>query len=198
MFLSALIVAIEGPDRVGKKTQTKLLVDRLETRDYKVATFEIPKTSLVTYNLIYWMLNNGLAKKFPNIFQTIQFLNKFMFQFKLLFLRWTYDVIVLDRWSLSSIIYGDETGANKSYVRFLYWFLREPDVTIVLNGPSPSKEELNDSYERDDSLQKRVRKGYIRWCVENNHKPFELVDNEGNRQEVHDRIMRILDSRYYL
>ena len=198
MFLKALIVAIEGPDRVGKKTQTKMLVDRLESRAYKVATFEIPKTSLVTYDLIYWFLNSGLAKKLPNVFQTIQFFNKWFFQFKLLVLRWFYDVIVLDRWSLSSIVYGDETGANKTYVRFLYWFLREPDVTIILNGTSPSIGELKDSYERDTSLQSKVRRGYAAWCVENHDRSFELVDNQGTRKEVHARILKLLYESYVL
>ena len=61
------IIVIEGPDRTGKQTQTKLLKKKLTKHGFCPIVIEVPIRSAVTYPLIYWMLRNGLAKKFPKI-----------------------------------------------------------------------------------------------------------------------------------
>lgn len=193
-MLPATIIAIEGPDKVGKQTQTNMLTDALRRDKHKVKLVEVPVKSLLTYRLIYWMLRNGYAKTFPNLFQTVQFFNKWFFQFRLLFMRWTNDFIVFDRWSLSAVVYGDAGGANRRYNRFLYKFLREPDATIILVGAARSG-EVTDAYEKDNQLQSDVRWGYASWFMEH-PKGFALVDNIGTREEVHQRIMKALNDRF--
>lgn len=193
-MIPATIIAIEGPDKVGKQTQTNMLVQALKREHHKVKLIEVPVRDLLTHKLIYWMLRNGRAKTWPNVFQTLQFFNKWLFQVKLLFLRWTYDYVILDRWALSSIVYGDAGGANKTYNRFLYWFLREPDVTLILVGAARSG-EVTDAYEKDNVLQTNVRKGYAEWYLEH-PRYIQLVDNMGTRDEVHRRIIRTLAERF--
>lgn len=194
MLMPATMLVIEGPDKVGKQTQSNMLVDALRQDGHKVKLVEVPVKSLVTYSLIYWMLRKGFAKSTPNLFQTVQFLNKWMFQLKLLFLRWQYHYIVFDRWSLSAIVYGDAGGANKTYNRFLYRFLREPDATIIMVGAARSGDQT-DVYEKDNSLQANVRRGYAEWYMSHAHN-CALIDNMGSRDEVHRRIMKVLDERF--
>ena len=69
------IIALEGADQVGKFTQSHLLLDELKRRGKKAVIVEVPiiKNKL-SYSLIYWMLQNGIAKKVPTIFQAFQFL----------------------------------------------------------------------------------------------------------------------------
>lgn len=196
-MIPAHIIALEGPDRVGKKTQTKMLVEHLRHAGYKVVTHEIPFKTFVTYNLIYWMLDNGTAKKYPNVFQTIQFLNKWFFQLKLLWLRWSYDFIILDRWALSSIIYGRAGGANDTYIRILYSFLREPDLTFVLAGHARSEDELKDSYESDSMLQSTVRTGYFNWALEHAYNHV-IIDNMGTRSEISSKIVKHVKEAFSL
>jgi thymidylate kinase len=171
-----------------------MLTDRLRKDGHKVKLIEVPIKSWLTYKLIYWMLRNGYAKTFPNVFQTVQFFNKWFFQFRLSFLRMMYDYIIFDRWSLSAVVYGDAGGANPSYNRFLYRFLREPDALLILVGAARSG-EVTDVYERDTELQANVRTGYAEWYL-THQKDCAIVDNLGTRDEVHNRIMRILDERF--
>lgn len=193
-MIPATIIAIEGPDKVGKQTQTNMLTDRLRKDGHKVKLIEVPVKSIITYKLIYWMLRNGYAKSSPNVFQTIQFLNKWFFQFRLMFLRWSYDYIVFDRWSLSAVVYGDAGGASRWYNRLLYRFLREPDALLILVGAARSG-EVTDVYEKDNELQANVRTGYAEWFLQHGD-DCALVDNLGTRDEVHQRIMRLLDERF--
>lgn len=184
----ATLLAVEGPDRVGKQTQTKLLTQDLQSQGYKVAQVEVPFNDGITYRLIYWMLRNGYAKSLPNLFQLVQFFNKFIFQWTVLvWLTLTNDYVVFDRWSLSAIIYGDATGVNPTFNRFLYFLLRRPTLTVVLHGPRLT-DQTEDVYEKDTALQQAVRRGYYNWAMEH-PLDHDLIDNKGTRDEVHERIM---------
>lgn len=158
MFVRATIVAIEGGDRRGKATQSIKLVDALRERGHKVTRVEVPVRSPVTYRLIYWMLRNGLAKKFPTLFQFVQFMNKFMFQVtRLSFLERMYDFIVFDRWALSACVYGAASGVSREFNDRLYDMLRRPDMTFVLSGERCfARADTPDSYEADAEFQQRV------------------------------------------
>jgi dTMP kinase len=188
----ANLVAVEGPDRVGKQTQTRLLTERLRSEGHKVALVEVPFNDGSTYRLIYWMLKRGYAKTLPNLFQLVQFFNKFFFQATVLVWLWlTHDYVVFDRWSLSAIVYGDATGVNRIFNRVLLFLLKDPNLTIVLHGPRLT-DQTEDVYERDTDLQKAVRRGYYDWALAHpwNH---ELIDNKGTRSEVHERVLDAME-----
>ena len=186
----AVFIAVEGPDKVGKETQTKLLLQNLEGRVRRV---EVPIHDFFTYKLIYWMLRNGLAKRLPATFQFVQFLNKFLWQFFVKpFLSLKYDYIVLDRWSPSSVVYGKAEGLPDWYVMFLFNRLFKPDATLVLHGVSHKRSTTqDDSYEKDTDLQRAVKVGYQQWAEETPR--AVLVSNEGGIDTVHQRIMETLE-----
>jgi len=179
----AKVVCIEGPDRVGKNSQSKALCDYLRFDGKKAVLVEVPIRDGHTYKIIYWMLQNGLAKSLPRVFQWIQCLNRLVFQtFKLTQLEHDNDYIVFDRWSLSSVVYGQAEGISKQFCENLYRKLRKPDYTIVLLGKSHSH-EAEDAYERDDCLQARVRELYADWSVANPYKS-RVVDCTKARERV--------------
>lgn len=190
----AKLVAIEGPDKVGKQTQSNMLAHSLRRYGERVSLVEVPFRDGVTHPIIYWMLKNGKAKTYPNLFQFVQFLNKFVFQWTiLLWLRFVCDFVVLDRWSLSAIVYGDATGVNKSFNRVLCWLLKSPDITVVLHGASYKRKSVDDVYEKDSTLQLAVRKGYYDW-VQEHPSDHELIDNQGTVDEVHERILDAVEA----
>jgi dTMP kinase len=160
-------IVIEGPDRVGKATQVKLLQKKLVEKNKTVATVEVPLRSNPVYHLIYWMLGNGLAKKFPKIFQWLQYANRQIFQWTILpRLESECDYIIMDRWSLSTVVYGAATGVSEAFTKKLCDRLRRPDHTIVLYGAA-HRHEAEDTYESDERLQARVSDLYRLWAAEN-------------------------------
>lgn len=161
------IIAIEGPDRCGKATQSFLLCAYLTSLGYRARVVEVPIQDTFTYPLVYWMLGNGLAKKFPKFFQRLQVLNRQIFQATEL-KHWEkdFDYLIFDRWSLSTTVYGLAAGLSMNYVDALYEKLRKPDHTFVLLGAS-HPHEAEDVYESDTDLQRRVREHYSDWASEN-------------------------------
>lgn len=177
------IIVIEGPDRVGKATQVDLLRKKILDRNKCVSTVEVPLRSNLIYHVIYWMLGNGLAKNFPKVFQWFQYFNRQIFQWTILpKLELTCDYIIMDRWSLSTVIYGAATGVPEDFTRKLYERLRKPDHTFVLSGPA-HKHTAEDVYESDALLQDRVRSLYVSWALKNPDVSF-FIDCSKTRDEI--------------
>ena len=196
-MIPATTIAIEGPDRCGKATQSRMLVQALQDQGYKVKLVEVPVKSVLSYKIIYWLLRNGFVNYIPNVFQFVQFVNKWFFQvFKFTFMRWFFDFIIFDRWALSGVVYGDAGGANPRFSRFLFRRLRKPDATIILVGMARTS-DVTDAYEANNKLQMNVRRGYADWYIEN-RKGTAIVDNDGSRNDVHNRIMNVVDKKFDL
>lgn len=186
------IIAVEGPDRVGKATQVKLLRNHIRSLGHSVATVEVPVRDGHTHKVIYWMLGNGLAKKFPKFFQWLQVLNRKIFQ------KWflstmadKVDYVIFDRWNLSTYVYGTAEGLNIDPNRLFSSLLR-PDATVVIVGRIPGL-AARDSYEADSGLQDRVSVLYRDWAMSNDD--AVLVEAEGTRGEVLGRILSQLTQK---
>ena len=185
------IIVIEGPDRVGKATQTLLLKEHLLRKGYTVSTVEVPLKSNFIYHVIYWMLGNGLAKKLPKLFQWCQYFNRQIFQWTILpRLEEHADYILMDRWSLSTVVYGAATGVPEDFTMKLYDRLRDPDFTVILLGPA-HKHEAEDSYESDNELQRAVRRLYEEWAFARPGKTT-VIDCTQGRSEISDKIVASL------
>jgi len=185
--MTAKLVVFEGPDKVGKETQSKLLLRSLKDASYNVVRCEVPTNACPrTYKLIYSMLKSGWAKRTPNLFQFIQFLNKWLFQvLHMPSLMRNNDVVILDRWSLSAVIYGGATGVNSVLNMFLFNRLKKPDITIVLDGQSFRRSTTeDDSYEKDNELQAAVKVAYHQWALDHSN-DHVLAQNNASKLEVH-------------
>jgi thymidylate kinase len=182
------IIVVEGPDRVGKNTQSNLLSQRFREVGKRSTVVEVPIKGAVTYRLIYWMLQSGAAKSLPKTFQFLQFLNRKIFQwFTLPKLERQNDYIVFDRWSLSTSVYGQAEGLSKRYTEKLSSMLREADYTVVLLGPTYMK-AAEDVYESDAVLQTRVRRLYADWAGDNSGRSSVVVA-AGSKEEVSDKVV---------
>ena len=183
------MIVIEGPDRTGKFTQSRLLKQYLVNKGFVVAAVEVPLKSNFVYHIIYWMLGNGLAKTFPKLFQWLQYFNRQIFQWmKLPELEKKYDYIIMDRWSLSTVVYGVATGVPESFTNSLYERLKKPDSTVILLGPS-HKHEAEDVYESDSDLQRKVRELYSEWAIKKHDCCF-VVDCSNKKHEVFEFILQ--------
>ena len=190
----AKLIVIEGPDRCGKATQTKMLKDHLQSIGYKVVTVEVPVEDGHTYRAIYWMLANGMAKLFPKLFQKMHVLNRQIFQATTL-KRYDEecDFVIFDRWSLSTKIYGLALGLDEKFVDRLYQKSRKPDHTILLLGNSHRKIS-EDVYEADIELQKRVNSLYAGWALENINE-CSVIDCAQQKESVFYQIKSVLETK---
>lgn len=192
------IIAFEGPDCVGKQTQSEMLTDALNFVGVAAIRIETPYNDQMSSILIKKFLHSKNVKRFPTIFQTLQTINKLICQKLILsnLQKLGYEFVVFDRWKMSSHVYGIESGANKTLVEMFNSFLVDPDVQFIFYGNSYSKEKL-DVYEKDTSFQKRIKECYKNLFQENylNRSREDdyliLVDNKTTK-EIHEEIKKCL------
>jgi dTMP kinase len=193
MSRKAKLIAFDGPDRVGKATQSTMLVELLKSSGYRAIRIEVPVKNCL-HELIYVMLKDGSAKEYPHFFQALQVANRLLFQiFDLPRLMRENDYIILDRWSSSTWVYGRATGLDQQYVERLTSFVRKPDFTIILNG-EPQVTETRDVYEADATLQKSVRNLYYEYATLNNVDTVAVQANQ-SRNDLLGQITFILTQK---
>lgn len=169
------VVVIEGPDKMGKATQSALLLANLAMVNkpngdpLRVTQQEIAAQDGITYDKIYKMLKTGDASRFPATFQAFHTSNRLIWQAQQLpKLGSKYDVLILDRWTISSWVYGRASGVDEDEIQCLCEDLIKPDLVFTFLGSSfKTPERPDDCYEADNSFQERVRELYGTWVVRN-------------------------------
>lgn len=194
-----LVVCFEGGDAVGKATQSIKLTDTLNNSGLRAKRVEIPYNDGFTYKIIYKLVKSPHIDKFPTFFQIVQILNKLSFQIK----NWTkiskeYDVLVLDRWKMSTEVYGIVTNAKSLTWKISNRILKNPDITIILRGNSYNKKCL-DEYEKNMKLQKTVKEEYFfKYAREHvfgkgKNGVVELLNVSGKTiDQIHDEIVKLI------
>jgi dTMP kinase len=178
---SCHIVALEGGDRLGKSTQARLLEPALERAKIRGILDKSPYKDGATYDRIYEMLGTGDATRHPVVFQTLYAANRRFFQHRFLpTLAGHFDVVVLDRWILSGLVYGAQAGIPDDVQACIQHGLVVPDLTLVFDGqPFPAPDD-DDSYEADQGFQQRIRDGFRSWAQQ---RPDQALVVGANRPE---------------
>jgi dTMP kinase len=159
------IVAFEGLDQSGKQTQAEMLRDRLKQNGHKSRLESFPDYATSIGEEIARALQ-GEREYGPDVMQLLYIANRY--ERKPDLLRWLEGglIIVCDRYMASSIAYGEAFGLDPVWLAEMQKFLPKTVATILLDiAPETAvtrKSADRDRYERDLSLQARVRQSYLR------------------------------------
>ena len=112
--------------------------------------------------------------------------------------QWLADgeILVSDRYLASSVAYGAALGLDAAWLTELQKFLPQPDLTILLDiAPETAvrrKSVDRDRYERDLSLQARVRQAYHRLAEQ----PSWLrLDGEQSKDDIAEAVFNAVAER---
>ena len=162
--MSGHLIALEGLDQSGKQTQAELLRDRLKQEGHKARLISFPDYATSIGEEIARALQ-GERDYGPDVMQLLYIANRY--ERKPDLQRWLDGglILVCDRYVASSIAYGEAQGLSGAWLATIQGFLPPPSLTIVLDiAPETAvarKAVDRDRYERDVSLQTRVRQSYL-------------------------------------
>jgi dTMP kinase len=191
----SVLIAIEGLDQSGKQTQAELLRDRLKGEGHKARLVSFPDYGTSIGEEIARALQ-GEREYGPDVMQLLYVANRYERRADLQ--RWLEGNIILvcDRYTASSIAYGEAQGLEARWLTDLQRFLPPPALTILLDiAPETAlkrKSVDRDRYERDLALQKRVRESYFRQAAQED---WVLIDGERSKSEVGDDVLNAVSSR---
>jgi dTMP kinase len=161
--LQARIIAFEGIDQSGKRTQTKRLAKRLELRGFAVRTVSFPVYKSFTGRLIRRYLE-GDQNYSKQALHMLYSLNRWENQELIHSLLRSADFLITDRYTPSNLAYGVSKGLNLKWLVNLDTGLPKADLVIILDVSVKSsfarKSNQRDVHEKNSELLIRVNRAY--------------------------------------
>jgi dTMP kinase len=185
--MTGYLIAIEGLDQSGKQTQAEMLRDRLKQDGHKSRLVSFPDYGTSIGEEIARALQ-GEREYGPDVMQLLYVANRY--ERKPDLQRWLDGglILVCDRYTASSVAYGEAFGLDPAWLADMQRFLPPPAVTILLDiAPETAasrKTTDRDRYERDLAMLGRVRESYLRqaaagtWVVVDGEQPKDAVAEE--------------------
>ncbi len=208
------IVVIDGVDGSGKKTQTKLLVNRLKKLKKKVVTIDFPQydKNFFGKNIKEFFTNPeyNFYNQHPKIVSMIIAADRWETKERLeKYLKQGY-LIILDRYMSSNQIHqGGKIKDNKKWEEFMNWLdklefgvykIPRPNMVLYLNLKLESIAKMLDARgnkdiaEKDLEHQKDAQKSAEK--LSKKYKNFKVVDCDNgdggikSREEISDLIFK--------
>jgi len=182
--VGGLLIAFEGLDQSGKQTQAEMLRDRLRADGHKSRLVSFPDYATSIGEELARALA-GEREYGADVMQLLYVANRYERKDDLQ--RWIDGglILVSDRYTASSVAYGEAFGLDTAWLTDMQKFLPEAALTIFLDiNPEIAvqrKAAGRDRYERDLAMQKRVRESYKKqaaqqhWVVLDGERPKDVV-----------------------
>lgn len=189
------LIAFEGLDQSGKQTQAERLRDYVKTQGRKSRLVSFPDYGTSIGEEIARALSNERDYG-PDVMQLLYVANRYEKKDELL--RWLEGglILVSDRYTASSVAYGEAFGLDAGWLTDMQKFLPPPALTILLDiAPDTAVQRKSvdrDRYERDLALQGRVRESYRRQAAAQN---WVVIDGERSKDEIAADVIRAVQSR---
>jgi dTMP kinase len=178
------IIAFEGLDQSGKQTQAERLRDTLKQGGHKSRLVSFPDYGTSIGEEIARALQ-GEREYGPDVMQLLYVANRY--ERKPDLQRWLDGglVLVCDRYTASSVAYGEAFGLDPGWLIEMQRFLPPPSLTILLDiAPETAaarKAADRDRYERDLAMLARVRQSYLRQAAAGG---WTVVDGERGKDQI--------------
>ncbi len=196
--MSGHIIAFEGLDQSGKQTQAEMLRDRLKEQGRKARLVSFPDYGTSIGEEIARALSNERDYG-PDVMQLLYVANRYEKKPELL--RWLEGglILVADRYTASSVAYGEALGLDPAWLSEIQKFLPAAVITIMLDiAPETAvtrKSVDRDRYERDLAMQGRVRESYRRQATEQG---WIVLDGERSKDAIAADVFSAVTSRLAL
>ena len=189
------IIVFEGLDKSGKFTQAEMLAKELSERGYNVVKSEFHRYDTPTGELIRRFLDGQYS---PNqlAIECIMAADKYAQMDWYEEIAEETDVLILDRYIVSQIVYGKANGIDMDFTIGLLDRLPEPDFHFFLDvSPEVSmnrkgKHGDNDKYEGDLSLLTKAREKYLQIMeLEQEDDKAMILDGTERPVDLHKEIL---------
>ena len=163
--MRGLLIAFEGLDQSGKQTQAEMLRESLKADGHRVRFLSFPDYGSSIGEEIARALQ-GERDYGPDVMQLLYVANRYERRQEILTWLDSGLILVCDRYTASSVAYGDAQGVDPAWLVEIQKYLPPADLTFLLDiapdAAARRKSTDRDKYERDLALLARVRDSYRR------------------------------------
>ncbi len=194
-----LLVAIEGIDAAGKRTQSSLLEAWLHSKKVTVEMISFPEYSTAIGGEIRAFLL-GTKNYPPEVRHMLFAANRWERKRAIEDRLERREVVVVNRYSESNLAYGVANGLPLDWLINLEAGLPKADLVLVLDAPASAfynrRGTKKDRYENDAGLQERTRKAYLELGAKFGWETINAASGiQETSQLVTDAVSRLLGSK---
>lgn len=204
------IIVIEGLDSAGKNTQSKRLVEKLDSIGRSAVLFSFPRYETPLGKIIRRMLTEELvlvekhqtgdlttypAADNATVLQALMFADKYDAVHDMDAAVEHGSIVVCDRWTPSALCFGEADGLDPAWLNRVQTYLPEGDLNLFIDVPEEEalrrRPQMRDRFEKDREKQKVIRANYeTLWSAAAEDEEFGWVkiDGVGTEEEVAARI----------
>ncbi|WP_268541577.1 dTMP kinase [Candidatus Nitrosotenuis cloacae] len=190
-----MIIAIEGSDQAGKKTQSELLAKALAKRKLKTKVFSFPDYDTPLGREIDKFLH-GKRKFPPQVIHCLLAANRWEKVEQIKKAHEQNPILIMNRYYQSNLVYGKANGLGLKWLEGLDAGLPKADLVIVLDVSQREsfrrKNKDRDRFEKDTKFLKKISHTY-QSLAKKYH--WHLVDATGTKESVHQAIMDIISKK---
>jgi len=165
MTQTGILIAFEGMDQSGKETQARRLRAWFEARGRSVESLDFPYYDTPIGQEI-WKGLHGERDYGADTIQLLYIANRHEFKPRMLEWLAAGRVVICDRYTASSVAYGEAQGLDPEWLFDAQRYLPPPALTVMIDiAPSTAvgrKQANRDRFEQDLQMLERVRVSYRR------------------------------------
>ncbi|MFA5318667.1 MAG: hypothetical protein WC323_04345 [Patescibacteria group bacterium] len=180
------LIVIYGINNLGKSTQAKMLVEKLNKRGVKAEYLKYPIYDLAPSGptLNNYLRGGNFFKLSPREAQTIYTLNRTQYQKELEQKLDEGINIIAEDYTGTGLAWGIGAGVDEQYLKYINKHLLNEDLVILLDGQRFTEAtEKNHIHEENEELINKVRLTHLKlaeekgWQIINANQPIEKIHN---------------------
>ncbi len=191
MATKGRVIVIEGTDKAGKTTQSRILAEALKVLGKVCVIIDFPDYTTPIGMEIKAFLDG--KRDYPAEAKHLLFsANRWEKKKEIESMVENGTIVVMNRYWQSNLIYGASNGLDTSWLLRLDKGLPKEDLVIVIlvdPGISSKRAETPDMFESDPQLASRAYKNYLKFAKEFR---WKVIDGSKSKDQVHQEVMKIV------
>ena len=191
MATKGKIIVLEGTDKAGKTTQSRMLLEALKISAKVSVIIDFPDyTTSIGMEIKAFL--DGKRDYLPEVKHLLFSANRWEKKKEIESMLEKGTLIVMNRYWQSNLVYGAASGIDVDWLLRLDKGLPKEDLVIALlvkPNVSSKRAETQDAFESDADLAAKAYENYIKFG-----KKFKwrIVDGSKSKEQVHQEIMKVV------
>ena len=185
------IIVIEGTDKAGKSSQSRMLAEALKVSGKVCVILDFPDYTTPIGMEIKAFLE-GKRDYLSEVKHLLFSANRWEKKKEIESMLENGTIIVMNRYWQSNLVYGAANGMDINWLLRLDKGLPKEDITLViLVNPSISakRAKMQDAFESDTQLAASAYKNYLKFAKQYR---WKVIDGSKSKEQVHQEIMKII------
>ncbi|HKU50022.1 MAG TPA: dTMP kinase [Nitrososphaera sp.] len=191
MATKGKIIVLEGTDKAGKTTQSRLLLEALKNLGKVCVILDFPDY-MTPIGMEIRAFLDGKRDYPPEAKHLLFSANRWEKKKEIESMVENGTIVIMNRYWQSNLAYGAANGMDSNWLLRLDKGLPKEDLVIVLlvnPATSGKRAEVQDAFESDARLAAAAYKNYMKFAKQFR---WKVLDGSKSREQVHQEILRIV------